>query len=59
MSRSKELMYNLNGGFLQRKITLQIYNKTEEYTTFDIDGLDFNHQKHISSKIVKNSNITA
>ena len=35
------------------KIKLQIYNQIEEYKTYDIDGLDFNHQKPISSKIVK------
>lgn len=38
------------------KIKLQIYNQIEEYKTYDIDGLDFNHQKPISSKIVKRIN---
>ena len=55
--RNKSIYVNCIVHEYEQKIKLQIYDEVEEeYDTYDINGLDFNHQKPISSKIVKSIN---
>lgn len=54
--REKSIYVNCVVKESNNTVELTIFNKKEKYNTFDIDGLDFNHKKHISSKIVKEYN---